>query len=176
MSPIHLSHLISIHSSPSPAGGVRLSACLQFICLSVWLVLLGSPDVFNSLFGVHGSPDAFLYLIPFMCFLLPTVSPWSPSLSPSLCPSMLLSLSPSLFPSLSRVPACLSLCASQCCLFRQGPGHSNLVSYSGFPVVSHSHQLFPIVFKVSSNGTQLSPSCGDVISQLSSNCLSLVSR
>ena len=33
MSPIHLSPLISIHLSPSLAGGVRLSGCLQFICL-----------------------------------------------------------------------------------------------------------------------------------------------
>ena len=33
MSPIHLSPLIAIHLSPSLAGGVRLSGCLQFICL-----------------------------------------------------------------------------------------------------------------------------------------------
>ena len=31
-SPIHLSPLIAIHLSPSLAGGVRLSGCLQFIC------------------------------------------------------------------------------------------------------------------------------------------------
>ena len=33
MSPIHLSPLIAIHLSPSLARGVRLSGCLQFICL-----------------------------------------------------------------------------------------------------------------------------------------------
>ena len=33
MSPIHLSPLIANHLSPSLAGGVRLSGCLQFICL-----------------------------------------------------------------------------------------------------------------------------------------------
>ena len=33
MSPIHLSPLLAIHLSPSLAGGVRLSRCLQFICL-----------------------------------------------------------------------------------------------------------------------------------------------
>ena len=56
MSPIHLSPLIAIHLSPSLAGGVRLSGCLQFICLPlwqficlpVWLVVSGSPDVSNS--------------------------------------------------------------------------------------------------------------------------------
>ena len=51
MSPIHLSPLIAIHLSPNLAGGVRLSGCLQFICLplqQVWLVVSGSPDVSNS--------------------------------------------------------------------------------------------------------------------------------
>ena len=56
MSPIHSSPLIAILLSPSLAGGVRLSACLQFICLPlkqfnclpVWLVVSGSPDVSNS--------------------------------------------------------------------------------------------------------------------------------
>ena len=33
MSPIHLSRLVAIHLSPIVAGGVRLSGCLQFICL-----------------------------------------------------------------------------------------------------------------------------------------------
>ena len=53
MSPFHLSPFIAIHLSPSLAGGVRLSGCLQFICLPlkqftcfpVWLVVSGSPDV-----------------------------------------------------------------------------------------------------------------------------------
>ena len=35
MSPIHLSPHITIHLSPSLAGGVRLSGCLQFICLAL---------------------------------------------------------------------------------------------------------------------------------------------
>ena len=56
MSPIHLSPLKAIHLSPSLAGGVRLSGYLQFIrlplrqsiCLPVWLVVSGSPDVSNS--------------------------------------------------------------------------------------------------------------------------------
>ena len=55
MSPIDLSPLIAIHLSPSLAGGVRLSGCLQFnclriqrfICLPVWLVASSSPDVSN---------------------------------------------------------------------------------------------------------------------------------
>ena len=35
LSPIHLSPRITIHLSPSLAGGVRLSRCLQFICLPI---------------------------------------------------------------------------------------------------------------------------------------------
>ena len=77
MSPIHLFPLVAIHLSPSLAGGVRLSGCLQFICLPlkqficlpVWLVVSGSPDVSNSFVPpysnsflpvwlvVSGSPD-----------------------------------------------------------------------------------------------------------------------
>ena len=56
MSPTHLSFFIAIHLSPTVAGGVGLSVCLQFICfplkqligLPVWLVASGSPDVSNS--------------------------------------------------------------------------------------------------------------------------------
>ena len=56
LSPIHLSPRITIHLSPSLAGGVRLSGCLQFICLPVqqficlpvWLVVSGSLHVSNS--------------------------------------------------------------------------------------------------------------------------------
>ena len=56
MSPIHLSPLIAIHLSPMLTGGVWLCGCLQFICfplplficLPVWLVVSGSPDVSNS--------------------------------------------------------------------------------------------------------------------------------
>ena len=77
MSPIHLFPLVAIHLSPSLAGGVRLSGCLQFICLPlkqficlpVWLVVSGSLDVSNSFVPpysnsflpvwlvVSGSPD-----------------------------------------------------------------------------------------------------------------------
>ena len=35
LSPIHLSPHITIHLSPSLAGGVRLFGCLQFICLPI---------------------------------------------------------------------------------------------------------------------------------------------
>ena len=53
MSPIYFSPLIAIHLSAIVAGGVWLSAsfqfiCLllqQFICLTVWLVVSGAPDV-----------------------------------------------------------------------------------------------------------------------------------
>ena len=49
LSPIHLSPHITIHLSPRLAGGVRLSGCLQFICLPlkqficlpVWVRLSG---------------------------------------------------------------------------------------------------------------------------------------
>ena len=64
MSPIHLSPLKAIHLSPSLAGGVRLSGCLQFICLPlqqficlpVWLVVSGSPDVSNSFVSPYSNP------------------------------------------------------------------------------------------------------------------------
>ena len=55
MSPIHLPVLIAIHLSPSLAGGVRFSGCLQFICLPVWLVVSGSPDVSNSFVFPYGT-------------------------------------------------------------------------------------------------------------------------
>ena len=46
MSPIHLSPLITIHLSPSLAGGVRLSGCLQFIChLSPLIAIHLSPSL-----------------------------------------------------------------------------------------------------------------------------------
>ena len=64
MSPIHLSPLIAIHLSPNLAGGVRLSGCLQFICLPLWqficfpvlLVVSGSPDVSNSFVSPYINP------------------------------------------------------------------------------------------------------------------------
>ena len=56
LSQIHLFPLMGIYLSPSLAGGVRLSGCLQFICLPikrficfpVWLVVSGSLAVSNS--------------------------------------------------------------------------------------------------------------------------------
>ena len=68
MSPVDLFPLLGIDLFPSLAGGVRLSGCLQFmclplrqlICLPVLLVVSGSPDVSNS-FGlryiIHLSPN-----------------------------------------------------------------------------------------------------------------------
>ena len=63
MSPIHLFPLIAIHLSPSLAGGVRLSGCLQFtclplkqvICLPIWLVVPGSPDVSISFVSLYSN-------------------------------------------------------------------------------------------------------------------------
>ena len=56
LSPIHLSSLVAMHLSPSLAGGVRLSGCLQvicfplwqLICFPVWLVVSGLSAVSNS--------------------------------------------------------------------------------------------------------------------------------
>ena len=56
LSPIHLSSLVAIDLSPSLAGGVRLSGCLQvicfplwqLICFPVWLVVSGLSAVSNS--------------------------------------------------------------------------------------------------------------------------------
>ena len=64
MSPIHSSFFIAIHLSPSLACRVRLSACLQliclpleqFICLLVWLVVSGSLDVSNSFVSPCSNP------------------------------------------------------------------------------------------------------------------------
>ena len=56
LSPIHLSSLVAIDLSPSLAGGVRLSGCLQvicfplwqLICFPVWLVVSGLSAVSNA--------------------------------------------------------------------------------------------------------------------------------
>ena len=44
LSPIHLSPLVTLHLSPSLAGGVWLSGCLQFICLRLVAIHL-SPSL-----------------------------------------------------------------------------------------------------------------------------------
>ena len=95
MSPIHLSPLIAIHLSPSLAGGVRLSGCLQFICLPlkqficlpVWLVVSGSPDVSNS------------FVSPYSNSFVSQSGWWCPALRMSpihLFPLIAIHLSPSL--------------------------------------------------------------------------------
>ena len=95
MSPIHLSPLIAIHLSPSLAGGVRLSGCLQFICLPlwqficlpVWLVVSGSPDVSNS------------FVSPYSNSFVSQSGWWCPALRMSpihLSPLIAIHLSPSL--------------------------------------------------------------------------------
>ena len=95
MSPIHLSPLKAIHLSPSLAGGVRLSGCLQFICLRlkqficlpVWLVVSGSPDVSNS------------FVSPFSNSFVSQSGWWCPALPMSpihLSPLTAIHLSPSL--------------------------------------------------------------------------------
>ena len=61
MSPIYLSPLTAIHLSPSLAGGVRLSGCLQFIRLrlqQVSLVVSGSLQFSNSY--ISPSSNAFV--------------------------------------------------------------------------------------------------------------------
>ena len=95
MSPIHLSPLIAIHLSPSLAGGVRLSGCLQFICLPlkqficlpVWLVVSGSPDVSKS------------FVSPYSNSFVSQSGWWCPALRMSpihLFPLIAIHLSPSL--------------------------------------------------------------------------------
>ena len=44
LAPIHLSLLVTLHLSPSLAGGVRLSGCLQFICFRLVAIHL-SPSL-----------------------------------------------------------------------------------------------------------------------------------
>ena len=119
MSPIHLSPLIAIHLSPSLAGGVRLSGCLQFICLPlwqficlpVWLVVSGSPDVSNSFVSpyinsfvsqsrvvVSGSPDVSnSFVFPYSNSFVSQSGWWCPALRMSpihLFPLIAIHLSP----------------------------------------------------------------------------------
>ena len=107
MSPIHLSPLKAIHLSPSLAGGVRLSGCLQFICLPlplficlpVWLVVSGSPDVSNSFVSPYS--NSFVSQSGWWCPALP--------MSPiHLSPLIAIHLSPSLAGGV-RLSRCLQL-------------------------------------------------------------------
>ena len=95
LSPIHLSPHITIHLSPSLAGGVRLFGCLQFICLPiqrficlpVWLVVSGSSAVSNSFVSPYN--DSFVSQSGWWCPAL--------RLSPiHLSPHITIHLSPSL--------------------------------------------------------------------------------
>ena len=148
MSPIHLSFLIAFHLSPNLAGGVGLSACRQliclplkqFICLPVWLVVSGSPDVSNSFVSpysnsfvsqsgwcrpalrmspIHLSPLKTIHLSPSLAGGCPALRMFS-QLPPRLRPSLLGLLSS--LPPVSQMwpPSCL-LDVSQvrlprCCL------------------------------------------------------------
>ena len=52
LSPIHLSSLVAIDLSPSLAGGVRLSGCLQVICFPLWLFNCFSSNNFLLGFSI----------------------------------------------------------------------------------------------------------------------------
>ena len=52
LSPIHLSSLVTIDLSPSLAGGVRLSGCLQVICFPLWLFNCFSSNNFLLGFSI----------------------------------------------------------------------------------------------------------------------------
>ena len=85
MSPIDLSPLIATRLSPSLAGGVQLSWCLQFICLPVWLVVSGAPDVSNSFVSPYSNsfvsqsgwwcPALLMSPIHLSCFIAIHLSP-----------------------------------------------------------------------------------------------------
>ena len=111
MSPIHLSPLIAIHLSPSLAGGVWLSGCLQliclrleqYICLLVWLVVSGSPDVSNSFVSPYSNSFPKQFTVGVLNSLLNRCPAWSrwwcPALRLSpihLSPHITIHLSPSL--------------------------------------------------------------------------------
>ena len=121
---------MAIHLSPSLAGGVRLSGCLQFICLPlqqficlpIWLVVSGSPDFSNSFvfpysnsflpvwLVVSGSPDvSSSFVSPFSNSFVFQSGWWCPALSMSPIHLFLLlaiHLSPILAGSV-RLPGCL---------------------------------------------------------------------
>ena len=81
MSAIDLSPIIAIYLFPSLAGGVRLYRCArficlalqQFICLPVWLVVSGSPDVVPQLPPRMLSPSCFQGF--YICCLVFHLSP-----------------------------------------------------------------------------------------------------
>ena len=122
MSPIHLSPLIAIHLSPSLAGGVRLSGCLQFICLPlkqficlpVWLVVSGSLDVSNSFVSPYSNSfvsQSGWWCPPYSNSFVSQSGWWCPALRMSpihLSPLIAIRLSPSLAGGV-RLSRCLQL-------------------------------------------------------------------
>ena len=157
MSPIHLSPLTAIHLSPNLAGGVRLSGCLhfichplkQFICLPVWLVVSGSPDV--SILFVFPYSNSFVSQSGWWCPAL-RMSPihlsslvaihfsqsgwWCPALWMSpihLSPLIAIHLSPSLACGV-RLAACLQFI---CLPLKQFICLPFLLVVSGSPAVSN---------------------------------------
>ena len=138
MSPIYLFPLTAIHLSPNLAGGVRLSGCLQFICLPlnqsiclpVWLVVSGSPDISNSFVSPFSNP--FVSQSDWSCPAL-CMSPIHLSslaaihLSPSLAGGVRLSGCSSQLP--PRFQSCFHRFYACCLVFHPSPR-------CGLPVVS----------------------------------------
>ena len=124
LSPIHLSPFITIYLSPSLAGGVRLSGCLQFICLPVWLVVSGCPDVSNSFVSPYSNSFVSqsgwwcpalrmspIQLSPLIAIHFSQSGWWCPALRMSpihLSPLIAIHLSPSLAGGV-RLSGCLQL-------------------------------------------------------------------
>ena len=132
-------------------GGVRLSGCLQFICLPVWL-LVYIPGTLEHCFPLCLHLRLPLSLSLCASYCVPLVSHW---VSPRVCPS--LSVSPTLSPT---VPPYLPLFFSHCVSPTESPLYSP-VSPSCLPV---SPTLSPN-FWVQDIGT-LSPSGLPVVSHI----------
>ena len=200
MSPSHWSSSPAKYLSPGMAGGVRLPGCLQSICFHVYLAnhlspslpgcvwLAGclqfmcrpwpSPNSFVSpyskffvsqfggrclalwMFSSHLSSSPASHLSPSLAGGIRFSGMNSNHFSPSLTPSFSLALIPTLSLTV-RFPSFVS--------FGRVLGIGTL-SPSGLPVVSNTFQLFPIVFKVPSNGRpsgfHFSPSCLRVVVQI----------
>ena len=95
MSPIHLSPLIAIHLSPSLAGGVRLSGCLQFL-LFPFIAIHLSPSLAG---GVRLSACLQFICLPlkhFICLPVWLVASGSSDVSNSYISPSAIHLSPSL--------------------------------------------------------------------------------
>ena len=174
MSPIHLSRLVAIHLSPSLACGVRLSGCLQFICLPlkqficlpVWLVVSGSLDVSNSFVSPYS--NSFVSESGWWCPALHLSPLLAINLSPSLAGGVRLSgcrlpvaakvsqLLPSLLHLLSSLPPVSQMWSPSCLLD---------VSQVRLP-----RCCLPVASRVSTLVGELSSCRQDVVSQLSPTC------